>query len=126
MRTMVCLVLIPLGQTRVHFPQSIQPFSIDTASWFIPLSSKRMAVRKPVLVKTPELQEATHEPHPMQVEISGTTFIISLKSELSETSRSIWELGVSIYPKLIITLYSYGDNYELPVQMPWLRSGFRE
>ena len=93
---------MPLGQTILHFPQTIHPFIRESASVSKPLSIKRIALRRLVSVILPALQEATQDPQPIHLDISGDRVKIVVCNGEGIRSRSILLLGVNLYPKSII------------------------
>lgn len=97
-----CLVLIPLGHTSMHLPQSMQWLIIDKASSSRPRPSRSMTFLKFMSLCPAVGQLAAHEPQAMHLETSGSAVHNSSNLDLSKLSRFIAELGDMPYPKSII------------------------
>lgn len=121
---MICRVLMPLGQTIVHFPQSMQ-FDISlNASASLPLCR----FRRTFLTLIPENPDAghvaLHEPHAMQRLASGSILHNSSNLVLSTLSRFIAELGDILNPNMLISRRLSVNVYQ--VQLTLLLQVFQE
>ena len=127
---MRCLVLIPLGQTMLHLPQSIQPDNIFLISSCPPVDicsgalcpcfmgpgrdfcrgnswkgirwRRWMTLRTLMPLQGPAVQVALHEPQDMQVRTPGSSFSSLLYKVQSISSSLTAELLDNPNPKSII------------------------
>lgn len=97
-----CLVLIPLGHTNMHLPQSMQWPVIDKASFSMPRPSMSITFRKFISLCPAVGQLAAQEPHAMHLATSGSAWHSSSNFDLSKLSSLMAELGDIPYPKSII------------------------
>ncbi len=104
-------MFIPLGQTMVHLPQSMQLRSILTASFSFPRCRQWRTFLRLMPENAEAGQVALHEPHAMHFLASGS--ISHRRSNNSKSTSSMFtaELGDILKPKSII-LQKY--NYEFP------------
>lgn len=93
-------MLIPLGQTIVHLPHSMQHESILRTS--CPLSRARSTFLRLMPLKGAAVQLALQEPQAMQLRASGSIAQILSISPVSALSRSRAELRHSENPKSVI------------------------
>ncbi len=99
-----CLVFIPLGQTIVHLPHSIQLFIILNASFSFPLCRKSSTFLMLIPENSAAGQLALHEPQEMHRKASGSIWHSCLNLVRSIVSRFIVELWDILNPKLFIAL----------------------
>ena len=65
------LVLMPRLHTSMHLPHIMHFFTFSNASFSLPRCSISIILRKLTSVKLPAEQVAVHNPHDMQVFMSG-------------------------------------------------------
>jgi len=95
-------VLMPRGQTIVHFPHSMQFFIILKASASLPLWRQRSTFLTLIPEKEAAGQVALHEPQAMQRAASGSMRQSSSKRALSTVSKLTVELGEILNPNIFI------------------------
>lgn len=67
-----CLVFIPRGHTKIHFPHNMQFCNILTASCSLPLESKRITLRRFISLYFAAVQLAAQDPHAIHLRTSGS------------------------------------------------------
>lgn len=96
----MCLVLMPRGQTMMHLPHNMHFESIGLTS--CPRCSARITLRMLIPLNGAAVHVAEHEPQAIQVFTSGSVLHRRSYTEVSILSRSMVELLLSLKPKSAI------------------------
>lgn len=96
-------MLMPRGQTSIHFPQSMHLSISLERDAISPLRRSRFNFRMLKSISVPALQVAVQPPHERQVLNEGSFSRISLSRRPSNWSKSIVRGDMIWYPKVFIS-----------------------